>query len=400
MEELKKLLEAQAKAFEEFKAANDARLKAIEERGSAPADVEQKVNDINARIESLGKEIRDVAMKAQRPVPGSDGGDPERREYHNRFLNGWIRHGDGTGLRTDRQASMTVGSDPSGGYLAGEEMEAGIDRLVTANVAMMRLADVRTIGAAVYKRRVRTSGIGYGWAGETETPSETTTPQYALLQFAPGTIWAEPQISSDLLEDSEFDIEAELNEALEEGFTEGIGQALITGDGVNKPRGITNYTPVANASYTWGKVGYIASGIAGALPADLDPFIDLQHALKTGYRPNAVWLTSDTVAAELRKYKDGEGNYLWQPSVQIGQPDRFLGKPMEYDDYMPSVAANSLSVAYGDFKRGYVVVNRRGMVMLRDPYTSKPWVKFYTTRRIGGGIKHYEAIKFMRMAAN
>lgn len=401
MEELKKLLEDQAKAFEAFKAANEARLKAIETQGFAPADVEQKVNDINAKITELSKEIREVAVRAQRPAaPGEI--SAEAREYHENFIR-YARYGDATGLQRDRnapQAAMTTGVDPSGGYLTGEEMEAGIDRIAMANVAMMRLADVRTVGAAVYQRRVRTSGAGYGWLGETETPTETDTPTYALLSFEPGMIYAEPQVSGHMLEDAEFDVEAEIMEQLDEAFTPGLGEAFITGSGIKKPRGITTYTMVANASYAWGSLGYIASGVAGALPDDLDAFIDLQHALKTPYRPNAAWLTSDTVAASIRKYKDGEGNYMWQPSVQQGQPDRFLGKPMDYDDYMPAVASNSYSLAYGDFKRAYVIVNRRGMTVLRDPYTGKPMVKFFCTRRVGGGIKHYEALKFLKCATS
>lgn len=397
MEELKRLLEELARAHEAFKASNDERLKAIEAKGYAPADVEQKVDDLNTRIAGLSKEIEELTLKSQRPAPG-DARTVEQAEHKAAFMN-WIRKGEEGNLRSLERKAMTVGSDPDGGYLVGEEMEAGIDRLVGATVSMMRLATVRSVGATVYKRRVRTRGAGYGWAGEEETPTETTAPQYAMLSFEPGKIWAEPQVSSDLLEDAEFDIESEIMDALEQDFGEGIGAALVTGNGINRPRGITSYTTVANASYAWGSIGYVASGAAGAFD-DSDAFIDLIHALKPAYRANGQFLMNDLTLSGIRKMKDGEGNYLWQPSLQLGVPDRLLGYPTNTDDNMPDIAANSLSIAFGDFKKAYVVVNRRGTAMLRDPYTAKPFVKFYTTKRVGGGIMNYEAMKFMKFAAS
>jgi HK97 family phage major capsid protein len=412
MEELKKLLEQQGKAFEEFKSANDTRLKAIEEKGFAPADVEEKVNKANAEITALSKKIDDQSKKLEDQDkeietlskttnrPGSPGDvSPEKAEHKKAFF-GWVRKGTEGNLRELEKKAMTVGSDPGGGYLVDAEMEAGIDTVAAANVSMMRLATVQTVGSAVYQRRVRTSGPGYGWVGETESPTETTTATFTVLKYEPGTIYAEPQISSNLLEDAEFDVEMDLSQQLEEEFTEGLGEAFITGSGINRPHGITAYTTVANASYAWGSLGYIASSNAGALPDDYDEFIDLEHALKAKYRANARWLMNDATLASVRKYKTGEGIYLWQPGLQVGVPNLLLGYPYETDDYMPDVASNSLSIAFGDFKKGYLVVRRRGMVMLRDPYTAKPFVKFYTTMRYGGGIRHYEAIKFMKMAAS
>jgi HK97 family phage major capsid protein len=390
-------LEQQGKAFEAFKGANDERLKAIESKGYAPAEVEQKVDDLNAKIAGLSKEIEGLTLKAQRPAPG-DTRTAEQAEHKAAFLN-WVRKGEEGNLRSLERKAMTVGSDPDGGYLVGEEMEAGIDRLVGATVSMMRLATVRSVGSTVYKRRVRTRGVGYGWAGEEETPTETTAPQYAMLSFEPGKIWAEPQVSSDLLEDAEFDVESEIMDALEQDFGEGIGAALVTGNGINRPRGITSYTTVANGSYAWGSVGYIASGVSGSFE-DADAIIDLIHALKPAYRANGQFLMNDLTLSTVRKMKDGEGNYIWQPSLQLGMPDRLLGYPTNTDDNMPDIAANSLSIAFGDFKAAYVVVERRGTAMLRDPYTAKPFVKFYTTKRIGGGIMNYEAMKFMKFAAS
>jgi HK97 family phage major capsid protein len=401
MDDIKNLLEKQAGVFEEFKKANDERIKAIESKGYAPADLEQKVDKINAEITNLSKELTEVAKKANRPAAGKDSTDPVKAE-HKQAVMKYIRKGDDSGLAEAERKAMTVGSDPSGGYLVGEEIEAGIDKVAMATVAMLRLATVRNIGAASYKKRVRTSGAGYGWVGETEAPSETTTPQYAMLEFAPGTIYAEPQISSDLLEDAEVDVEAELMDSLNEEMAEGIGAALVTGTGIKKPRGLLAYDTVANASWAWGKIGYVPSGKAGAFAdaAPSDKLIDLVHALKPAYRNGAAFMLNDLTLATIRKFKNGMGDYLWQPSLQAGVPGLLLGYPAETDDNMPDVGSNSLSIAFGNFKRAYVVVRRRGLAILRDPLTAKPFVKFYSTMRIGGGIQHFEAVKLMKFAAS
>lgn len=402
--EIKSLLEAQGKAFEEFKKANDECMKAKAE-GKAVSEMEAKVDAANAEITKLSKMLEEVAKKANRPPAGDGGGDPVKAEHKAAVLN-YLCKGEENGLRDLEKKAMTVGSDPSGGYLVGEEMEAGIDKLAMADIAMMRLATVRNIGAASYKKRVRTSGAGYGWVGETETPSETTTPQFGMLEFTPGTLYAEPQVSQDMLDDSDFDIASELMDAVSQGFSEGLGAALITGNGVKKPRGFLAHDTVANASWAWGKLGYIATGVDGAFKTasqtvnQIDSFIDLIHALKPGYRNNAAFLMSDLTLASVRKFKDYDGAYIWQPSLQLGVPSLLLGYPVATDDNMPTVASGTLSIAFGDFKRGYVVVRRKGMTVLRDPFTAKPFTKFYTTMRVGGGVQHYEAIKLMKFATS
>jgi HK97 family phage major capsid protein len=404
-EEIKSLLEQQGKAFEEFKKANDERLKAIESKGYAPADVEEKVNKINSTITDLGKQLEEVAKKANRPPAGDGGGDPVKAE-HQKGVVDYIRKGEEGSLRDLEKKAMVVGADPSGGYLVGHEMEAGIDKLLMADVAMMGLSTVRTIGAASYKKRVRTSGAGYGWVGETESPSETTTPGYSMLEFTPGTIYAEPQVSQDMLEDSEFDVAAELNDAIAQGFEEGLGAAFITGNGIKKPFGFLSYSTVANASWAWGKLGYIATGSDGAFKTasqtvnPADDLINLIHTLKPGLRNGASFLMADTTLAAVRKFKDYDGAYIWQPSLQLGVPSLLLGHPVATDDNMPAVGSGTIPIAFGDFKRGYVVVQRRGITILRDPYTAKPFTKFYTTKRVGGGVQNFEAIKLLKLAAS
>jgi HK97 family phage major capsid protein len=401
MTEVKSLVEKQGSVFEEFKSANDARLAEIEKKGEASADAVAKVEKLNAELTTLGQQLADLAKKSNRPsAPGDDKLTDDQRE-HKQAFGKWARKGVEDGLREIEKKAITVGSDPDGGYFATHEMEAGIERLMGVQSAMFRLATVKTIGARSYKKRVRTSGTGHTWVGEGEPASDATTPKYAQLEFVPGTIATEPQVSSDSLEDLELSVESEIMDAIEQEFGEGIGAAFISGNGIGKPKGLTAYDTVANASYTWGKLGFIktggASGFAASTPSDA--LIDLIHGLKAGYRGNASFLLNDLTLATIRKFKDDQNNYLWQPGLQAGVAGKLLGYDVNTDDNMPDLGSNAFPVAFGDFKRGDVIVRRRGIAMLRDPYTAKGWVKFYTTMRVGGGVQNFEAIKLLKCSA-
>jgi len=181
-------------------------------------------------------------------------------------------------------------------------------------------------------------------------------------------------------------------------FAEQEGAAFISGNGVRRPRGLLTYPTVANASYDWGSIGYVVTGAAAAFATSnpADAMIDLYYALKAGYRNGATWLTSDAVMATIRKFKDGQGNYLWAPPTGVDMPATILGKPVATDDNMPALGANAFPVAFGDFRRAYLILDRVGIRVLRDPYTSKPNVKFYTTKRVGGGLANFEAVKLLK----
>jgi HK97 family phage major capsid protein len=203
------------------------------------------------------------------------------------------------------------------------------------------------------------------------------------------------------LNDSFVNLEAWLADEVATEFAEEEGAAFINGNGVNKPRGILGYTAVANASYAWGSLGYIASGTTGLQTTDApNQFIDTAYAIKQGYRANATWLMNRTTAGAVRKLKDGDGVLMWQPSSQLGQPATLLGFPVVDDDNMPAVADGAFPIAFGDFRRGYLVVDRAGITLLRDPYTNKPFVMFYLTKRVGGGVQNFEAIKLLKTAAS
>ena len=402
MEEIKKLLEEQGRAFEEFKKTNDARIAAVESKGHAPVDLEIKLGTINSELNRIGKELDELAKKANRPpAPQGSGLTAEQVEHKTAFRDKFMRKGITDGLTALEQKALRVGSDPDGGYFADTETVGAIDRVAMNTVCMRQIATVTAISTSSWKEPIVTSGMSSGWAGETTTDSETTNPKMAEIEIVPGTQWVEPYATNQMLEDASIDIGAWLAE--EAGFTFATDEdaAFISGTGVNKPRGILGYTMVVDSSYVWGKVGWVVSGKSSAF-TDTDPadaLVNLQTALKVRYWPGANFLMKGTTLAEVRKFKDGFGNYLWQPGLTLGAPSLLLGKPVALSDNMPTIGVDSYSIAFGDFKRAYRIVDRRGVQVLRDPFTSKPYVKFYTTRRVGGGVKNFEAFKVMKFSA-
>jgi HK97 family phage major capsid protein len=263
---------------------------------------------------------------------------------------------------------------------------------------MRRLATVRRISTSTYKKLVSQGGASSGWVAEKGTRSETDTPTLREIAINTKEIYAQPFATQELLDDSGIDIAAWLGDEVAIEFDEQESDAFINGNGVEKPKGIAAYSMVANASYAWGKVGYIASGNASLLN-NADKLIDLQHALKAVYRNGAAWLMADTTLNTIRKFKDGEGNYLWRPGLAENAPDTLLGKPIEVDDNVDAIGGNKYPVFYGNFKRAYMIVDRIGTRVLRDPFSNKPYIAFYTTKRVGGGIVMYEAIKAMKISA-
>jgi HK97 family phage major capsid protein len=392
------LLEKQAKAWEEFKGANDQRLSEIEKRGHASDDSLAKIATINADIDKLGKMVQDVQLATQRTGGASkeSGVSQEHKQAFERFL----RTGQDRELKAiERKGAMNSTNDNEGGVLILPEIEREIDRIAMTESALYRISKVVNTSSRSYNKRVKTSGMACAWPGEGGTAGETTEPKFANIEVVAFPAEVEPWVFNETLEDADIDLAADLANEAGIAFAEGIGAAVITGNGVGKPRGITTYNTVANASYTFGNVGYIASGKSGAFAsvAPADKLVDLQHALKSQYRSGAVWVMSDTTLGTARQMKDSSGSYyLWQPDPLAAFGGRFLGSPVEVDDNMPTLAANSFSVAYGNFQRGYLIVNRTGTTLIRDNVTAKGTTKFNFRRRVGGGIYNFEAIKLMK----
>jgi HK97 family phage major capsid protein len=400
--QIKGLVEQQGTTFEEFKKANDA-LMAAKAEGKAVGDLTEKVTKLNDALTDIGKQMKAIEAKSNRPELDSKGQPiTEEQKAAREAFDLFLRKGVNALSETQRKA-MNSSTDTEGGYLVLPEMDKAIDRIAPTISAMYRLADVITIGSNKWEKVVKKSGMAMRRVAEGATGGETTPPQYGKVQIEVFEAEVEPWIYNATLEDSFVNLEADLADEAGIAFAEGAGAEFISGNGVGKARGITGYDIVANSSYEWGKVGYIASGGAGAFAASNpgDKLIDLQHALKAQYRPGAVWLMNDATLGTTRQMKDGSGNfYLWQPDPTGSFGGRLLGHPVEVDDNMAAIAANSYSIAFGNFKRGYAIVNRSGTTLIRDNITAKGTTKFNFRRRFGGGIKHFEAIKLMKFAAS
>lgn len=400
--ELAELLRKQGEAWEEFKRANDARIKAIE-AGQATTDHDATLAKINEALADLRAQLTEVEKKAGRPAAGASDQKTAEQIEHTKAFGRFVRKGDTSNLAELQRKAMNSGTDPEGGYLILPEMDMTIDRVAPTISAMYRVANVVTIGTAKYEKMAKKTGMSMRRVDDGEGGGETTEPTYAKLAIEVFTAEVEPWVNNETLEDAFINLEADLAGEAAIGFAEGAGTEFITGNGVGKARGITAYTNVANASYSWGNIGYIASGKSAAFAsvAPADKLIDLQHALKQQYRPGAVWMTNDATLGLLRQFKDSSGAYyMWQPDTTAGFGGRLLGSPVEIDDNFAAVGAGTYSLAYGNFQRGYTIVNRTGTTLIRDNLTTKGVTKFNFRRRFGGGIVNFEAIKLMKFATS
>ena len=266
---------------------------------------------------------------------------------------------------------------------------------------MREIASVQTVSAGVFRKPVSTAGVEAGWVAETAARPETDPATLALLEFPSADLYACPAATQSLLDDAMIDLDEWLAAEVEDAFAAQETEAFVNGDGTNKPKGFLSYTTVADASQTWGEIGYVASGAAGGFAAanPADKLIDLIYAPKAQYRPNGRFVMNRKTVSAVRKFKDADGNYIWSPATRPGETASLLGYAVTEIETMPDIGANSLSIAFGDFQRGYLIVDRAGVRVLRDPYSAKPYVLFYTTKRVGGGVQNFDAIKVMKFAA-
>ncbi len=380
-------------AFEAFKDANDERLAQIEKRMSADVVTAEKVDRINRAIDEL-------TLKSRRPTLSAE--KREEPTEHKRAFDTYVRKGEDHGLSALEAKAMSIGSNPDGGYLVPSETEAEIGRLLSKASPMRSIADVRQVSSSIYKKPFATTGASAGWVGEIAARPQTNTATLAELQFPAMEIYAMPAATQALLDDSAVNLDEWIAREVETVFAEQESEAFIVGNGTNKPRGFMDYPKVANASWTWGNTGYVATGVAGGFAASnpSDKLVDLIYGVKAGYRQNGRWIINRSTQAAIRKFKDAQGNYLWQPAATADGNAMLLSFPVVESEYMPDIATDSHAISFGDFKRGYLIVDRVGVRMLRDPYSSKPYVLFYTTKRVGGGIQDFDAIKTLKFGVS
>jgi HK97 family phage major capsid protein len=389
------------RAFEAFKETNDGRLREIERRMSADVVTADKVDRINRALDETKRVVDDLALKAARPhLGGNAARSATAALQHKAAFDAYIRTGDAGALRGLEGKALSIGSDPDGGYLVTEELETRVNRGVRDISPIRAIAQIRRVSGAVYKKPFAITGAEAGWVAETAARPETDAPTLAELAFPAMELYAMPAATAALLDDAAVDIDDWLADEVRASFAEQEGTAFVAGNGTAKPRGFLDYTKVANASWTWGNVGYITTGQAGAFPSTNpgDRLIDLVYTVKSGYRGNGTFVFNRATQAVIRKMKDGDGTYLWQPAAKAGDASTLMGFPVAESEDMPDIAADSYSVAFGDFRRGYLIVDRAGIRILRDPYSAKPYVLFYTTKRVGGGVQDFDAIKLLRFS--
>lgn len=367
--------------FEAYKNANDARLIELEQKGAADTLLDDKLARLDKRIDVL-------SLKAARPESAPV---DEQSALHHTAWSRYLRNGDESGLAGLDTKAFSTGTDEAGGYLAPPELDRLIESRLMQASPMRQIATVRQTSAGTYRKPVST-GVGASWIGEQDTRFQTVTNELELLEFPAGELYAMPAATQTLLDDAYADIDEWISDEVETAFSLQESDAFISGDGTAKPKGLLTYSIVSDDSHEWGKIGSLDGDFTQTNAGD--QLIDLIHAPKSQFRVNGRFLMNRRTAAIVRKLKDGDGRYLWVPGAG-GDASTVLGYPVTEMEDMPDIANGAAAIAFGDFRRAYLIVDRQGSRVLRDPYMSKPYVLFYTTKRVGGGVQNFDAFKVM-----
>lgn len=404
--------------FEQFRASIDEKDAELAKRFDDVVTTE-KIDRINAAIgdlqESHQAELDRInASVAALGLNGTDGGgeavSPEMREFNASFED-WFRTGgsvseveaayDAEGV----MAAMSVGSDPDGGYTAPVEWDREITRALREVTPMRQYASVRNVTGQGYRHLFNTGGTDSGWVGEEAARPETNTSQLLPYEFAFGEIYANPAATRSMLQDSLLNIEQFIADEVELEFAAQEANAFVSGDGVNKPKGIMQYTETAetalaaNLRHPLGHIKEVNSGHATDITVDglIDVLYDVPDERIT---PNSSWFANKKTFGQIRKMKNNDGDLIWQMPLQAGEPATILGHTVRALSGMPNVAANAMPIGFGDMKRAYRIFDRAGVQVLRDALTKKPFVLFYTTKRVGGGLWNPEYFRYHKIAVN
>ena len=349
---------------------------------------------LKVELETLKAKIAAGAIAAQRPAL-----DGVKSAEATSFVESYLRRGIESELETKAVGSS---SDAIGGYAVPREIDELIDRTLVAISPIRAIANVVKVGSAGYRKLITTGGTPSGWVGFEAARPETNTPTFTEVVPASGELYANPAASQQMLDDAAFDVETWLAQEIATEFARAEGFAFVRGNGTNQPLGFLS-SPVATTAdgvRPMGTLQTIGTGAAGAFPASnpADKLIDLVQALRSPYRQGAVFVMNSATASAIRKFKTSDGAFLLQPSLAAGVPSTLLGYPVVEAEDMPDIANNSLSIAFGNFKAGYLIAERNATAILRDPYTHKPYVHFYATKRVGGQVVNSEAIKLLKFA--
>ncbi len=361
------------------------------------ADLSQKLSQTEERLTMLESKTHTPARPVLSQADGSD-------MLHHKAFDAYLRHGDEApmrGLEIETKGLNTM-QPVDGGYLVDPETAAAIRSVLTSTASIRAIASVVTVEATSFDVLVDHTDVSTGWATETGTVAESDTPKIDRIPIRLHELSAMPKASQRLLDDSAFDIEGWLAGRIAAKFARAEAAAFISGDGVDKPRGFLDHDTVAEADWDWGEIGYIATGEAGDFASSnpADAIVDLVYALDATYRANAVFVMNSKTAGAVRKMKDTDGRFLWSDGLAAGEPARLMGYPVLVAEDMPDIATDSYAVAFGDFAAGYTIAERPDMRVLRDPFSAKPHVLFYATKRVGGDVSDFKAIKLLKFGTS
>ncbi|MEK8399340.1 phage major capsid protein [Escherichia coli] len=385
--------ELQAK-FDAFKEKNDKRLEAVEqEKGKLAGEVET-LNGKLSELDELKSALEEELKQVKRPAGGPQ--SKAASEHKTAFI-GFVRKGKDDGLRELERKALQVGVDEDGGYAVPEELDRTILNLLKDEVVMRQEATTITVGGANYKKLVNLGGTASGWVGETDARPETDASKLGQIEPFMGEIYGNPQATQTMLDDAFFNVEDWINSELAIEFAEQEEIAFTSGNGTKKPKGFLAYASTIDPDKTraFGTLQHILSGAAAGVTADA--IIKLVYTLRKVHRNGAKFMMNNNSLFAIRILKDSEGNYLWRPGLELGQPSSLAGYGVAENEQMPDIAADAKAIAFGNFKRGYTIVDRIGTRILRDPYTKKPFVGFYTTKRTGGMLVDSQAIKLLQI---
>jgi HK97 family phage major capsid protein len=367
--------------------ALEASFEAFERDEDELAQLKEEMGQLKARIDAQ-------AVAAARPALAGVKGEASP------FVEKYLRKGLEAGVELK---AVTGVSGATGGFAVPDEIDAEIDRLLTAVSPIRAIANVVKVGTAGYRKLVTSGGTPSGWVSEVAGRPETDTPVFHEIAPPSGELYANPAASQAMLDDAAFDVEAWLASEIATEFARAEGAAFVSGSGVNQPKGFLSQpvSAASDATRAFGTLQFVATGAAGAFPsgAPQDKLVDLVQALRPPYRQGAAFVMNSGTATVIRKFKTSDGAFLWQQGLVAGQPDTLLGYPVVEAEDMPDIGPDSLAIAFGNFKAGYLIAERTETQILRDPFTHKPFVHFYATKRIGGQVSNSEAIKLLKFSA-
>lgn len=382
-------------AFKSYQETVETYFSANDERQEkADALTTEKVKKIEDHLSGL--EANMTKMKTAMNRPQKDDQAEQKSAHHAAFMNYLKKGVDGELAAFDTKA-LSAGSEPDGGYLIPRETYGQILKNLTDTCSFRSLANQITISSDAVDLVGDSGDFGAGWVAETGDRAETATGKLNRLRLVTHEMYAEPRVTQKLLDDASLDVEKWITERIVDRFARVEENSFINGDGNAKPKGILSYED----GQEWGKIQRIKSGADGAFLSEdaADTLIETVYSVKPALLQGSTWVMNRATLAEVRKFKDASGRYVWQPALSENEPATLMGYPLVVSEEMPNLGAGSLSVAFGNFNQGYMIADRDNMRMLRDPFTAKPYVKFYTTKRVGGGVVNFDAIKLIEFAA-